>query len=147
MSAKPKLDPRGLKRICTNCGGRFYDMNKRPIICPSCDTEFLGEIKIKGKRGKAAANDKAESQVTKATEKEEDNEDDATDTDDEAVVSLDEAADLEAAGDDIDDDTPAPDLDMDDDIADLDDIDADLDVDDDLDDIDADIPVAEDEKD
>ena len=38
-------DARGLKRICAGCGIRFYDMNKRPIICPSCGTEFTGEIK------------------------------------------------------------------------------------------------------
>lgn len=48
-------DARGLKRICTGCGSRFYDMNKRPIACPSCDTEFTGEIKVRARRGRAAA--------------------------------------------------------------------------------------------
>ncbi len=49
------LNPMGLKRICTSCGGRFYDMNNRPIMCPSCDTEFTGEVKTKARRGRVAA--------------------------------------------------------------------------------------------
>ena len=39
-------DPRGLKRICLSCSTRFYDMNKRPIVCPNCDTEFTGDVKV-----------------------------------------------------------------------------------------------------
>jgi uncharacterized protein (TIGR02300 family) len=35
--AKPKL---GTKRICPNCGTRYYDLNKDPIICPKCGTYF-----------------------------------------------------------------------------------------------------------
>ncbi|MEM9470036.1 MAG: FYDLN acid domain-containing protein, partial [Pseudomonadota bacterium] len=38
---------KGLKRICMSCGIRFYDMNKKPIICPTCDWEFTGEVKVK----------------------------------------------------------------------------------------------------
>jgi uncharacterized protein (TIGR02300 family) len=33
--AKPEL---GTKRLCTNCGAKFYDLNKTPIVCPKCDT-------------------------------------------------------------------------------------------------------------
>lgn len=28
----------GHKHICTECSARFYDFNRTPIICPSCDT-------------------------------------------------------------------------------------------------------------
>ena len=35
--ARPEL---GLKRQCTNCGARFYDLNKDPIVCPKCATVF-----------------------------------------------------------------------------------------------------------
>lgn len=45
---------RGLKRICPNCGTRYYDFNKRPVHCPECKTEFTGEIKLKARRGRAA---------------------------------------------------------------------------------------------
>ena len=33
--AKPEL---GAKRLCGNCGAKFYDLNKDPIVCPKCAT-------------------------------------------------------------------------------------------------------------
>jgi uncharacterized protein (TIGR02300 family) len=33
--AKPEL---GTKRLCTNCGAKFYDLSKDPIVCPKCHT-------------------------------------------------------------------------------------------------------------
>ena len=33
--AKPDL---GTKRLCSNCGAKFYDLSKDPIICPKCHT-------------------------------------------------------------------------------------------------------------
>jgi uncharacterized protein (TIGR02300 family) len=33
--AKPEL---GTKRLCGNCGAKFYDLNKDPIVCPKCAT-------------------------------------------------------------------------------------------------------------
>ena len=63
----------GLKRICTGCGSRFYDLEKRPIICPSCEVEFTGEIKTKARRGSKIAEVKKEKpvQVEVVEEKEE----------------------------------------------------------------------------
>ena len=37
--AKPEL---GAKRQCQNCGAKFFDMNKDPIVCPKCGTIFQG---------------------------------------------------------------------------------------------------------
>jgi uncharacterized protein (TIGR02300 family) len=34
---KPDL---GTKRLCANCGAKFYDLSKDPIICPKCATVF-----------------------------------------------------------------------------------------------------------
>jgi len=34
-----KLDL-GTKRVCPNCGTKYYDLNKDPIICPKCGTHF-----------------------------------------------------------------------------------------------------------
>lgn len=129
MAAEPKLDPRGLKRICTGCGNRFYDLNKRPIVCPSCNEEFTGEVKLKTRRGKVAANETAEGQVSKKTAKdvvEDDDEEEDTgpimeDDDDDDTVSLD---DLDEDDDDDDDDI---DLDIDDDLGDLNDLEPDAD--------------------
>jgi uncharacterized protein (TIGR02300 family) len=33
--AKPEL---GSKRLCMNCGAKFYDLNKDPAMCPKCGT-------------------------------------------------------------------------------------------------------------
>ena len=30
----------GIKRNCSNCGTKFYDLLKFPIVCPNCNTEF-----------------------------------------------------------------------------------------------------------
>jgi uncharacterized protein (TIGR02300 family) len=35
--AKPEL---GGKRQCQNCGAKFFDLNKSPILCPKCGTVF-----------------------------------------------------------------------------------------------------------
>jgi uncharacterized protein (TIGR02300 family) len=35
--AKPDL---GNKRQCQNCGTKFFDLNKSPILCPKCGTQF-----------------------------------------------------------------------------------------------------------
>ena len=35
--AKPEL---GSKHQCQNCGAKFFDLNKDPIVCPKCGTVF-----------------------------------------------------------------------------------------------------------
>ena len=44
----------GTKRICMNCGARFYDLNKNPITCPACETEFAEEDFSRNRRGRSA---------------------------------------------------------------------------------------------
>ena len=39
--AKPEL---GIKRLCANCGAKFYDLNKDPIACPKCQTVFVPPV-------------------------------------------------------------------------------------------------------
>src|SRR5262245_5203993 len=39
--AKPEL---GIKRLCANCGAKFYDLNKDPIACPKCATVFVPPV-------------------------------------------------------------------------------------------------------
>ena len=31
----------GKKVICSNCGVKFYDLNRKPATCPSCGTEYI----------------------------------------------------------------------------------------------------------
>lgn len=105
-------DARGLKRICAGCGARFYDMNKRPIICPSCETEFTGEIKVRTRRGRAASAVE-DSQVKDKAAPETANDEVEDDAEDVDVVSLDDAAEAEDGGDDDADDVADADLDLD----------------------------------
>ena len=120
--------PAGMKRICTGCGNRFYDLNKRPIVCPACSVEFTGEIKIKSRRGRDAIEDTKEGQVSEATANE--NEEDILDEEDDLeVVSLEDVEEME----DEDEDDEAMTLDDEDDLDDIpefdDDLDGDLDED------------------
>lgn len=132
MNAAAPKSP-GLKRICTSCGARFYDLNKRPIICPACNTEFTGDIKVKSRRGRLPAD------VKKGEILEEEN---VVETEDEIlededgieVVSLDDAE-VEEEADSDEDDV----MDLGDDLGDLDGFE------DDLDDIDEDDALLEDE--
>ncbi len=84
------VNPMGLKRICISCGGRFYDLNKRPIICPECDTEFTGEVKAKARRGRIAAVETKESIIKEVETKKDEGEIIEEDSEVE-VVSLDDA--------------------------------------------------------
>ena len=53
----------GKKRTCTNCGKNFYDLNKTPPKCPSC--EFVFEKKISSRAKVVPGN----STATPSTEK------------------------------------------------------------------------------
>lgn len=93
-------DKRGLKRICMSCGTRFYDFNKRPVVCPSCSTEFTGEAKAKARRVRSPINDD-DGQVAKGIKAgAPDSDEDELDGDVE-IVSL---SDVEEDGDDKDED-------------------------------------------
>ena len=48
--AKPEW---GIKRTCQECGKKFYDLNKSPIICPSCGTEFDPNEHLRTRKGKS----------------------------------------------------------------------------------------------
>ena len=50
--AKPEW---GKKRICSFCNTRYYDLNKSPIICPSCGAEFDPNDYLKTKKGKSVS--------------------------------------------------------------------------------------------
>ena len=81
--AKPEL---GIKRLCGNCGAKFYDLNKDPIICPKCATVMaLAAITTRARPEPARAAAAAEEEVV------------APETAEAEFVSLEEA-DAEASG-------------------------------------------------
>ena len=62
--AKPEL---GTKRICPNCGAKYYDLNRDPIVCPRCGTHF------------EVANTRVRAQAAPEPEEEDEEGDDVTD--------------------------------------------------------------------
>jgi uncharacterized protein (TIGR02300 family) len=48
--ATPEL---GAKQICPNCQAKFYDLNRRPAVCPKCATAFDPEEAVRSRRMKA----------------------------------------------------------------------------------------------
>ena len=80
----------GLKRICSNCELKFYDLNKKsPLICPQCKTEIVIEDEL------SFVNNNQMAQLEKKTEVKDEfsdleNADEQSDEDD--VISLDDAA-------------------------------------------------------
>ena len=128
------VDKRGLKRICLSCSTRFYDFNKRPIVCPNCSIEFTGDVKIRTRRSRA--NDDAEGPISKIAVEEHEPEL-IKDMDDEAEET--ETVSLEELDEDEDDDTEEAevidaDLELDADVEDEEDLDDDDEEDDDDDD-------------
>ena len=62
--AKPEL---GNKHHCQNCGTRFFDLNKSPIICPKCGTVSQA-VPLSRAAQSAAAADVDETEVAPVAE-------------------------------------------------------------------------------
>ena len=58
--AKPEW---GIKRICHNCGTRYYDLGHDPIVCPSCGTEYDPDAFLRSRRSRSAVVDEAPARV------------------------------------------------------------------------------------
>ncbi len=54
--AKPEL---GAKRQCHNCGAKFFDLNRDPIVCPKCGAIFQG-VAARAERAPAKEEDEEE---------------------------------------------------------------------------------------
>ncbi len=50
----------GTKRLCPNCGAKYYDLNKDPIVCPRCGTAFEVSTPPKARPQTASAEPKKE---------------------------------------------------------------------------------------
>lgn len=44
----------GTKRLCQGCGAKFYDMTRKPIVCPKCEAVFEPETKTRKARAPRA---------------------------------------------------------------------------------------------
>lgn len=94
---------RGTKRTCQNeeCGARFYDLNRTPIVCPICEELYViasspltaaevadDKSRARGKKSEYAASKEAAGEEAEATDT------------DEALVDLEEADETVAADED-----------------------------------------------
>ena len=61
----------GAKRVCPSCSTRFYDLQKRPIICPKCASTYDPECFTKSKKGRLSAEGKRNQVEAIALENEE----------------------------------------------------------------------------
>lgn len=44
----------GSKQVCPNCGAKFYDLSRRPAVCPKCTTAFdPAEEGVRARRGRS----------------------------------------------------------------------------------------------
>jgi uncharacterized protein (TIGR02300 family) len=35
---------RGTKRVCSDCGEKYFDLNHDPIVCPLCEAVFVPPV-------------------------------------------------------------------------------------------------------
>lgn len=92
--AKPEW---GVKRICPNCGTRYYDMRKDPPTCPSCGTVFDPEALLRSRRARPIPVEETKKAPIEAE-------------DDDTLDRETEDEDVEAAADAGDDDVDVPDI-------------------------------------
>jgi len=118
--AKPEL---GNKRQCQNCGVKFFDLNRDPILCPKCGATFQPPA-LSRAASRAVVADEEETEAPE-TGAELVSLEDADAADEKAATVVDDDVDL---GDDAGDDTFLEEEEEDsDDVADL--IDGDLETD------------------
>lgn len=77
----------GTKRVCPNCGTRFYDLSKRPITCPKCGSAFEPEALFKQRRPHPIDDDKPEKEAGEVDSELENEEDTIETTEDEPELA------------------------------------------------------------
>jgi uncharacterized protein (TIGR02300 family) len=78
----------GEKQVCPNCGAKFYDLRRRPAVCPKCTTSFdPSEEGVRVRRGRSRVSaheadyeDDEEAEETKAPREDEDDESEVEET-------------------------------------------------------------------
>lgn len=108
--AKPEW---GLKRTCRECGKRFYDLLRDPIVCPGCQAVFDPLATLRPRRSRvaptAAAVKPAEPVAEEETDEPEGDGDAEADIVDVEDSDVDGRADIDSEDDDSmigDDDVP-----------------------------------------
>jgi len=83
----------GQKRVCSNCELKFYDLNKKsPLTCPQCKSEVIVEEELSFLNNYQVIKQEKKTEI-KDEFSDLENADDQSDEDD--IISLDDAADEE----------------------------------------------------
>ena len=60
---------RGTKRVCGECGAKFYDLSRDPIVCPICEAVFVVQEPTSRAKPAAAKKPPEEAEKTEKAEK------------------------------------------------------------------------------
>ena len=105
--AKPEW---GTKRTCPGCDARYYDMKRKPAVCPQCGKEYVAKPVPRSRRPAPAAKPVAAIEPTPLTAAAieagaEDSDDDKVDEDIDGELLASATADVDTSDDDGGDDT------------------------------------------
>jgi len=92
----------GVKRECFNCGTKFYDLGKPEAICPKCGSDQKNASKAESPAVAQASRRKRKAEIVKPIEVEEEEPIEAAPDDELDAPEL-EAAEIEEAAEDVDD--------------------------------------------
>ncbi|MBL4616225.1 MAG: TIGR02300 family protein [Robiginitomaculum sp.] len=84
----------GDKRVCAECSAKFFDLKKRPVVCPKCEFSFDPDITRRQTR-KAPPADEPKEEVEEESDSEAEGED-------QKELSLDDATIISTGSDDGD---------------------------------------------
>jgi uncharacterized protein (TIGR02300 family) len=99
----------GTKRGCPSCNARFYDLEKRPIVCPKCDFSYEPESLFKQRRRQPEPASVVRAADSEDEEDEdEENEDAESDEDEEAEVVEEAPLIVAATGEDEEEEAEEP---------------------------------------
>jgi hypothetical protein len=102
----------GDKRVCPSCAARFYDLEKRPIECPKCQTTFEPDVLFRPRTRTRQDPEVAKTRAPKEPAAAPDDPDDEEEDEEEDVAK---EVDLEADVVEVDEAFAKPDADDDDD--------------------------------
>ena len=115
----------GVKRSCTSCGARFYDLLRDPVVCPSCGATVDITAVVKARRIRPGMSEKTsaktyvdEDELIEEDEEDEEDEDEEVEAD--APVAVESDDDDDDAADD-DDEEAEVEVDDEDDLGEFDD--------------------------
>ncbi len=96
----------GTKRVCTDCGAKFYDLGKMPVVCPKCEVSFVPAVLLPHREQRPVDPKPSVVKPKEEVPAANDNDDTEDEDEDDEVAAI---ADVDLGDDDADDDTKADD--------------------------------------